>query len=130
MLRESVIQWQCKSGKDEKEAESSPSWNLLTTWEILPIYRAWFTNLLLILSIKSLNFRDKTSSSPYQGLIFREIKDLETTKFVDKYIFLRIFRLHVFIHNKLPICGKMAGWGNQNPRRTTLELVYGKTPGL
>ena len=97
MLRESVIQWQCKSGKDgEKEAESSPSWNLLTTWEILPIYRAWFTNLLLILSIKSLNFRDKTSSSPYQGLIFREIKDLETGKFVDKYIFY-VFSVFMYL---------------------------------
>ena len=70
-----------KSAKDrEEDAESSPnSIFFFTTWEVLPIYRAWFTNLLLILGIKSL--------IPYQGLLFREIRDLETGKFADKHLF-------------------------------------------
>ena len=72
----------------EEEAERAPSWNCLTftSWGIFLIYKAQFTNLLLILGIKSLNFRDKISFS-YHGLIFREIRDLETGKFVDKYLF-------------------------------------------
>ena len=53
-----------KLAKDEKEeAESSHRWNPFTTWEIFPIYKAWFMNLLLIVGIKFLNFRDKISSS-------------------------------------------------------------------
>ena len=47
----------------EEEVESLQSWNCLTLQEIFSIYRVWFTNLLLILGIKSLNFMDKTSSS-------------------------------------------------------------------
>ena len=61
-----------------------------TSWGIFPIYRACFTNLLLILGIKFLNFEDKISFS-YQGLIFREIRDLETGKSVDKYIYIYIY---------------------------------------
>ena len=57
-----------------------------TSWGIFPIYKAWFTNLPLILGIESLNFRDKISFS-YMGLIFRGIRDLETEKSVDKYLF-------------------------------------------
>ena len=53
-----------KSTKDEKEeAESSHHWNPFTTWEIFPIYRARFMNLLLIVGIKSLNVMDKISYS-------------------------------------------------------------------
>ena len=52
-----------KSVKDgEQEVEGSPNSNWFTTWEIFPIYRAWFTNLLLSLEKKSLNFRDKIFS--------------------------------------------------------------------
>ena len=50
-----------------------------TLWEIFLIYRAWFANLPLILGIKSL--------IPYQGLTFREIRDLKTGESVDKYLF-------------------------------------------
>ena len=51
-----------KSEKDrEEEVESSYSLNCLTSWEIFSIYRAWFTNLPLILGIRSLNFRNKIS---------------------------------------------------------------------
>ena len=27
------------------------------------------------------------------------------------------FLLNIFIHNKLPICGRMAGWGTRDPRQ-------------
>ena len=65
----------------EEEVESSQSWNCLslTSWGIFPIYRAWFSNLCLILGIKYV--------FPYQGLTFREIRDLETRSSVDKYLF-------------------------------------------
>ena len=33
---------------------------------------------------------------------------------MDKY-HVRNFLLNIFIHNKLPICGRMAGWGTQDP---------------
>ena len=51
----------------------------LTSWGIFPIYRGRFKNLPLILGIKSL--------FPYQGLIFREIRDLGTGSSIDKYLF-------------------------------------------
>ena len=53
-----------KSTKDgeEKAERFCTVLNTLTSWEIFPIYRAWFVNLPLILGIKSLNFRDKISS--------------------------------------------------------------------
>ena len=50
----------------EEEVESFSLFECPTSWEIFPIYRAWFANLLVILGIKSLNFedkRDKISSS-------------------------------------------------------------------
>ena len=95
------------------------------------IYRKWFTNLspisgknLLILGIKyvfpyqGLTLPYQRLILPYQGLIisyqglfFREVRDLETKKFADKY-FLRISRLHLFIHNELAICRKMARLGD------------------
>ena len=74
----------------------------------LPIYKAWFANLPLILGIKNILILGIIYVLPYQGLIFREIRDLEIGKSADKYL-LCIFRLH--IHNGLPICGGMAGWG-------------------
>ena len=84
-----------KSTKDgEEEAESSYcSKNYsLTFWEIFLIYRVWFANLYLILGIKSL--------LPYQGLIFRETKDLEIGISADKYLFcvLSAF-IYLFITN-------------------------------
>ena len=39
---------------------------------------------------------------------------------MDKYP-ICIFLLNIFIHNKLSIFGRMAGWGTQDPRRG-LEL--------
>ena len=68
----------------------------------------WKDNLMIKSLIKdlSLSLRDK-SLLPYQGFIFREVRDLETRKSVDKYIFC-------IIHNELLICGKMAGKGTQD----------------
>ena len=112
-----------KSAKDgEEEAESSHSSNFFTTWEIFPIYRAWFTNLILILGIKSL--------IPYQRLIFREIRGLETRKSTDKYIF---FFFSAFMYSSITNYSYTIGWsagGVEILRHTTLELVYGKTLGL
>ena len=45
---------------------------------------------------------------PYQGLIFRELRDFKTRKFVDKYL-LRIFRFYPFVHNELAISGRTTG---------------------
>ena len=47
---------------------------------------------------------------PYQRLFLREVWNLETRKFADKYP-LRISRLYLFINNELAIYGRMAGWG-------------------
>ena len=47
---------------------------------------------------------------PYQGLFLREIWDMETRKFMDKYP-SRISRLYLFINNELSIYERMAGWG-------------------
>ena len=74
----------------------------------LPIYKAWFANLPLILGIKNILILGIKYVLPYQGLIIQEIMDFEIGKSVDKYL-LHIFRLH--IHNGLPICGGMVGWG-------------------
>ena len=49
-------------------------------------------------------------------LSFWEIRDLKTRKSVDKYLLPRIFRLNIFIHNEFSKCGRMAGWGTQDPR--------------
>ena len=59
-----AISLMIKSTKDGEEKEESfcTVSNALTSWEIFPIYRAWFVNLSLILGIKYLNFRDKISS--------------------------------------------------------------------
>ena len=46
---------------------------------------------------------------PYQELIFRELRDFRTRKFVDKYL-LRIFRLYPFVHNELAISGRTTDW--------------------
>ena len=65
---------------------------------------------------ESLIFRDKYVFpylgliSLYQGLFLREIWDLETRKFMDKYP-LRISRPYIFINNELDIRVRMAGWG-------------------
>ena len=72
---------------------------------------------------ESLIFRDKYVFPyqglifPYQGLIFpyrrlflREVRDLKTRKFENKYP-LRISRLYLFIDNELAIYKMMAGWG-------------------
>ena len=40
---------------------------------------------------KPLNYRKKKKLFPYQGLIFREIRDLETGKSIDKYLFCVFF---------------------------------------
>ena len=48
--------------------------------------------------------------SPYQGLFFRKIWDLETRKFMDKYP-SHISRLYLFINNELAIYGMMVDWG-------------------
>ena len=50
-----------KDGEEKAESFCTVS-NALTSWEIFPIYRAWFVNLSLIFGIKYLNFRDKISS--------------------------------------------------------------------
>ena len=51
-----------KSVKDgEEEAKSFSPFECPTSWEIFPIYRAWFANIPVILGIKSLDFGDKIS---------------------------------------------------------------------
>ena len=47
---------------------------------------------------------------PYQGLFLREIWELETRKFMNKYS-SRISRLYLFINNEFVIYGRMTGWG-------------------
>ena len=64
---------------------------------------------------------------PYQGLIFQEGRDLETRKFVDKYL-LRISCLYPFVHNELALSGGTTGWGTWNSRRAALRLASGRTP--
>ena len=82
---------------------------------VLLIYRKRFTNPfssffeknLLFLGTKSI-FPYQRLILPYQGLIFREIRDLETRKFMDKY-FLCISRLYPFVHRELAISRRTAG---------------------
>ena len=31
---------------------------------------------------------------------------------------MRNFLLNIFIHNKFPICGRMAGWGTRDPKQS------------
>ena len=70
---------------------------------------------------ESLIFRDKYifpylgQILPYQRLLFREVRDLGTKKFVDKYI-LRVLRLYPFVHNELSISRKTVDWGTWNSR--------------
>ena len=54
---------------------------------------------------------------PYQGLILpcqrlflREVWDLKTRKFLDKYP-LHISRIYLFVNNELAIYKRMVGWG-------------------
>ena len=72
-----------QDGKEEAKCSHNLSFLTFTLWGIFLIYKARFTNLLLILGIKSHFF-------PHQGLIFQEIKDLEMGKSADKYLF-RLF---------------------------------------
>ena len=53
-----------------------------------------------LLPLSRISLRDK-SLLPYQGFIFREVRDLETIKSVDKY-------LVCINHNELPISDRMA----------------------
>ena len=92
-----------------------------SSWETLTIYRKWFMNPSHFFSGKNLLFFGIKSLIPYQRLIipyqvliFREVRDLGTRKFMDKYL-LRVSLLYPFVHSELAISGKMAGWG-------TLEL--------
>ena len=57
-----------------------------TSWEISPIYRAWFANIPLILGIESINFRDKIRFS-LSRIDIPKNKGLETRKPVDEYLF-------------------------------------------
>ena len=106
-----------------------------SSWGILRIYRKWFTKPSPFFSGKNLLFGTKSLIPyqrlilPYQGLIFQEVRDLKTRKFVDKYI-LRIFRLYPFVHNELSINGRTIGWETWNSRRTALRLTFGRTPSL
>ena len=85
---------------------------------ILQIYRKQFMNPslsffgknLLFLGTKSL-FPYQRLIFPYQGLFFRKVRNLETRKFMDKYL-LRISRLYTFIHSKLSISRRTAGLGD------------------
>ena len=45
---------------------------------------------------------------PYQRLFLKDVWDLETRKFADKYP-LRISRLYLFINNELAIYKRMTG---------------------
>ena len=107
-----------KCGEGE---ENRHSWNCLPLphGESFPFIFEFLFDLrkdnLMILVIKSL-FPYQRLILPCQGLIFLEVRDLETRKFVDKYL-LRNFLLNVFIHNELSKCGRMAGWGTRDPRR-------------
>ena len=56
---------------------------------------------------------------PYQILIFREVRNLETRKFVDKYL-LCISLLYPFVHNELAISKRTTGWETWNDRRAGL----------
>ena len=89
------------------ELHTSPSWGILL------IYRQWLPNLPPYLWKESPIFRDQYVfpylglTFPYQGLLLREIWDLETRKFMDKY-HLRISHFYLFINNDLAMCGRMA----------------------
>ena len=120
----------------EEETRSSYSWN--TSWGIFLIYRKLLPNLspisgrnLLFLGIiffpyLGLFFSYQGLILPYQRLFLREVWDLETRKFVNKYP-LRISRLYLFINNELTIYERMAGWGTKNSRLATLSLTFGET---
>ena len=84
---------------------------------------------------ESLTFRDKSIFPylgliiPYQGLIFREVKDLKTMKFVDKYL-LRVSHLCPFVYNELAISGRTGGWETWNSRQAALRLTSRRTTRL
>ena len=104
-----------------------------SSWGILSIYKGWFTNAspfffgknLLLFGTKSL-IPYQRLILPYQRLIFREVRDLETRKFMDKYL-LRISRLYPFVHNELSINERTASWETWNSRRAALKLLSGRT---
>ena len=106
-----------------------------SSWGILRVYRKWFTKPSPFFSGKNLLFGTKSLLPyqrlilPYQRLIFREVRDLETRKFVDKYI-LRISRLYPFVHNELAINGRTADWETWNSRQTAQRLTSGRTPSF
>ena len=52
--------------------------------------------------------------------------DFEIGKSADKHLLCNL-RLCIFLHNKLPIHSRMAGWGTYNFRRVAQELVHRKT---
>ena len=62
----------------------------ITSWEISPIYKAWFANLPLILGIKSLNFRDKICSS-LSRIDIPKTKGFGNWDPADKYLFCVFF---------------------------------------
>ena len=105
-----------KCGEGE---ENRHSWNCLPLphGESFPFIFEFLFDLrkdnLMILAIKSL-FPYHRLILPYQGLIFLEVRDLETRKSVDKYL-LHNFHLNVFIHNELSKCSRMVGWGTRDP---------------
>ena len=109
---------------------------LSSLWGILLIYRGWFMNPSPFFFKKNLIFFGRKSLLPYQRLIlpyhrliFREVRNLETRKFVDKYL-LCISLLYSFIHNELAINGRTTDWETLNYRRAALKLAFGRTPRL
>ena len=105
-------------------------------WGILPIYRKWFTNPSHFFSGKNIILFGTRSLIPYrrlifpyQGLIFRELRDLETRKFMDKNL-LHISLLYPFIHHKLAKSGRMTDLGTWNSRRAVMRLASRRTPRL
>ena len=100
--------------------------------EILLIYRGWFGESLplsperisIFLGMKSL-FPYQRLILPYQGLIFREVWDLEARKFGDKY-FSHISLFYPFVHNELAISERTANGRTWNSRRASLRLTFGR----
>ena len=91
---------------------------------ILLSYKKRFTNPspsffgknLIFFRNKSHFFRNKSLFPykrlvlPYQGLTFQEVRDLETRKFVNKYI-LFISHLYPFVHSELAVSRTMVDGG-------------------
>ena len=94
----------------------------------LPYLREWFTNLsslcrknLLILGTKYV--------FPYQGLIFRKVRDLETRKFVDKHL-LCIFRLHYLSITNFPYEEGQPAGGLKTLDGLPCSWLLGRHPAL